>query len=89
MAVVDLAIQAPAHNSVFAGSTQANVRLAGQVVSPSANPLYFKWYSSLHLPPESDPTNTALNQDGDNPLDFVTPLAVGSHILTFTAKDQR
>ncbi|NET39423.1 MAG: hypothetical protein F6K19_46905, partial [Cyanothece sp. SIO1E1] len=42
-----------------------------------------------HLPPESDPTNTALNQDGDNPLDFVTPLAVGSHILTFTAKDQR
>jgi len=83
MSLVHLEILEPQHQARFAGT--GTVRLHGRVVSQGHRPLFFKWYSSLHAP--SDATKVALNGPTDNALDVVTSLAVGSHILTFTAKD--
>lgn len=87
MSVVNLAILEPQHQAKLTGVTK--VRLRGNVLSTGHRPLFFKWYSSLNIP--SDPNNPALkdltNNPPQNPLDFETSLKVGSHVLTFTAKD--
>ncbi len=87
MSIVQLQILEPQHGAHFQGVSQSQVRLRGQLLSSGHPPLFFKWYSSLHVPPQSDPTNAALNGPADNPLDFPRSLKVGSHVLTFTAKD--
>lgn len=90
MAEVKLAILEPLHQAILIGPAAASVRLRGQVLdSPiPSNTLFFKWYSSLNLPPSGDPTNVALNQPTDPPLNFVKALSVGSHTVILSAKDQ-
>src|SRR5215475_6621220 len=85
MPSIELEILEPQHNATLVGG--APVRLRGRVVTPSPPPLFFKWYSSLNVP--SDVSKVALNFVDDQALDFTTPLGVGSHVLTFTAKDVR
>jgi len=85
MSKVELEILSPANGKVFVGVTE--LRLQGRLLSTGDEPLYHKWYSSLHLPPAEALPNAALNKPEDNPFDFKAALGVGSHILTFTAKD--
>lgn len=78
MGVVSLAIVEPQNGQRFLGAEASNVSLRGRVDSSGHGALYYKWYSNLA---------DVLNGSSDNPLDFAKPLAVGSHVLTFTAKD--
>jgi hypothetical protein len=88
MSIVQLQILEPQRGAHFQGISQSQVRMRGQVLSTGHPPLFFKWYSSLHFPPQSDPKNAALNSPADDPLNFTPSLTVGSHVLTFTAKDK-
>jgi hypothetical protein len=78
MSVVSLAIVEPHDGQRFLGAEASDVRLRGRVDSSGHGSLYYKWYSGLA---------DVLNGASDNPFDFTKPLAVGSHVLTFTAKD--
>lgn len=80
---VVLEILEPNHGAVIAGTS--SVRLRGRVNSRGHGPLFLKWYSSLRI--VSDLDDVPLNRPSDNQLDFVTPLTVGSHVLTLAAKD--
>lgn len=79
MGEVKLAILEPQNGQRFVGPSQTNVRLRGKVLSTGHGPLFFRWYGGA---------SGALNTPSDNPLDLTKPLAVGSHVLTFTAKDR-
>ena len=83
MSVIQLRIIEPQNGTAFPGVS--SVHLRGSLESSGHRPLFYKWYSSLNAP--IDPANTALNQPGDNPLDFAAALKLGSHVITFTAKD--
>ena len=83
MSVIQLRIIEPQNGTAFPGVS--SVHLRGSLESSGHHPLFYKWYSSLNAP--IDPANTALNQPGDNPLDFAATLKLGSHVITFTAKD--
>jgi hypothetical protein len=85
MAVVNLRIDEPAHNSDRFGP--AATHLLGTVLSSGHPPLTFKWYSSL-VPPPGGSTDASI--PGSNSLDFTIPspgLPVGSQVITFSAKD--
>jgi hypothetical protein len=79
-----LQINQPAHGQVFVGvgaATSAGVPLSGSIVATSfPNPaaLFRKWYSSLVSDPAGIGASDALTAQ----------LAVGSHTLTYTVKDQ-
>lgn len=91
MGLVRLSIVQPQPAQIFVGNQASRVRLQGRV-EPRAEaypPLSYRWYSSLHAPADAgSPADVALNQADDNPLDMHKALKVGTHILTFTAKDQ-
>lgn len=78
MSTVELAIVEPQDERRFLGAEASIVRFRGRLDSSGHGDLYYKWYSSLA---------DVLNRASDNPLDFTKPLAIGSHTLTFTAKD--
>src|SRR5215210_1174620 len=78
MSVVKLAILEPQTGQRFLGAGASSVRLRGELRSSGHGTLYYRWYSSLA---------DALNGASDDPFDFMKPLAVGSHVLTFTTKD--
>jgi hypothetical protein len=78
MGVVKLSIVEPQHGQSFQGAETSNVRLRGELRSSGHGTLYYRWYSSLA---------GALNGASDSPFDLMKPLAVGSHVLTFTTKD--
>jgi hypothetical protein len=78
MGVVKLSIVEPQHGQSFQGAEASNVRLRGELRSSGHGTLYYRWYSSLA---------GALNGASDSPFDLMKPLAVGSHVLTFTTKD--
>ena len=79
MGEVKLAILEPQNGQRFVGQSQANVRLRGNILSTGHGTLYHRWYGA---------SSGAINTPSDNPLDLTKPLAVGSHVLTFTAKDR-
>jgi hypothetical protein len=84
MGVVQLTITKPANGQVFTGA--AAVPLAGRVDSTPTGPLFFAWYSSLFVAP--DPvTDAALHRPANPQAEVTKPLEVGTHVLTFTAKD--
>lgn len=56
----------------------AKVNLRGGVPSTGHGPLFYRWYSGLE---------GALNEASTSAVEIEGPLTVGSHILTFTAKD--
>ncbi|MFQ5629742.1 MAG: hypothetical protein ACE5I1_13340 [bacterium] len=93
MADVQIGILQPANNQIFIGIEAENIAFRGQVDPNAPQPLFFKWYSSLNKPegitgPE-DAHKASLNKKNvDNPLNFAKPLDIGSHIITFTAKDR-
>jgi hypothetical protein len=77
MAVVKLAIVEPQNGQRFSGSAQAaSVRLRGS--TSSTRPLFYRWYSGI---------DGELNEASASALDIQRPLTVGSHVITFTAKD--
>ena len=83
MGVVQLAITKPADGAVFVAE---DVPLAGRVDSTPSGPLFYAWYSSLHVAP--DPvTDSALHRPSDPAAEVKKTLEVGTHVLTFTAKD--
>jgi hypothetical protein len=85
MAVVNLQILEPAHNSDRFGPSAT--RLRGAVLSTGHPALTFKWYSSL-VPPPAGLKDASI--PGSNSLDFTLPspgLPVGSQVITFSAKD--
>ena len=84
MAVVELAIVSPAHGTVVVATNQ--LRLVGDVRSTGHPPLFFSWYSSLHVATGLD--DVALSGTGPSPLDLTTPVGVGSHVLSLTARDR-
>jgi hypothetical protein len=97
MSVIELQILKPglvepAHNTIFKPSSshdpyeieEVEVKLTGKTVLNYASPLFYKWYSSLNIQLKPNLPNFALSKD----LDFEESLAVGSHIITFTARDQ-
>lgn len=90
MSIIQLRILKPEHQTNFSDSAPVLVQFQGEVTErpETAGSLFFNWYSSLNVAPESDPTNVMLNQSGDDPFNFTKPLSVGSHVLTFVAKDQ-
>lgn len=77
MGIVSLSILDPQHESQFVGATASSVRLRGSVSSGHGT-LFYRWYSSL---------GGALSDSLTNALDIIRPLAVGSHVLTLSAKD--
>lgn len=79
MGEVKLAILEPQNGQRFVGPSQTNVRMRGNVLSAGHGTLHYRWYGGA---------SGALNTPSDNPLDLTKPLAVGSHVLTFTAKDK-
>jgi hypothetical protein len=81
MGVLALQILEPANGATFTGA--APVRLRGQVTPVPGVTLFPKWYSSLEAP---NPPGSPL-PDGGSPFDFTTPLGIGTHIISFTAKD--
>jgi hypothetical protein len=78
MGVVQLAIIEPQNGQRFLGAQASSVRLRGELLSSGHGTLYYRWYSSQA---------GALNEASDDHFDFTKPLAVGSHVLTFTTKD--
>jgi len=91
MSTVSLQILSPAHNTTFVSAAADTVNLRGEVTQATSGTLYYKWYSSLNNPAginsPQDAAKAALNWPNHNALALTVPLAVGSHILTFTAKD--
>jgi hypothetical protein len=91
MSVVKLKINEPQHGQNFLG---ASIRMRGEVLSTGHPQLHFKWYSNL-VPPKPPPpptnvppnTEAAINGAGDNPLNFMATLPVGTHIITFAASN--
>ena len=83
MGIVHLEILEPLNGQRVAGS--APVRFRGRVLSSGHPPLFYKWYSSLHAP--TDVTQVAMNTPADDPFDFSRTPGVGSHVVTFAAKD--
>lgn len=91
-----LVVDAPANGAVFvapgtppaAGTPPtASVAFAGQVVNPPAGvTLFYKWYSSLYTPAAAN--LVALNAPNFTQTGGSIALQVGTHVLTFTAKDQ-
>lgn len=91
-----LVINAPANGAVFvAPGTQpvagtpptAGVAFAGHLVNPPAGvTLFYKWYSSLYTP--ADANLVALNAPNFTQTGGSIALQIGTHVLTFTAKDQ-
>jgi hypothetical protein len=77
MGNVNLAILEPENGKPFSGSAQAaSVRLRGSTLS--TGPLFYRWYSGI---------DGELNETSASALDIQRPLTVGSHVITFTAKD--
>ncbi len=93
MATVELHITNPSHNSVLSGPAQASLTLSGTTTHPNPTALFYKWYSSLYNPAgiasAADAPKAALNfpNHGVSALNFSASLAVGTHVLTLTAKD--
>ena len=85
MSVIELAIHEPQHQQRFVEPDA--VRLSGQVEDTDADDLHLEWYSSLHEPDADAPERTTLNGADDDPLDFSRHLPLGTHVLTFTARD--
>lgn len=56
----------------------AKVKLSGSVPSAGHGTLYYRWYSAIE---------GALNEASTGDVEIDAPLTVGSHVLTFTAKD--
>ncbi len=82
MSTLQLNILSPSHQATFVGPVQANVTFQGEVIPDESTPnqLFFDWYSSLN----TDADDPAL----DNRLRFTRSLAMGSHVITLTAKDR-
>jgi hypothetical protein len=78
MGAVELAILQPQHGQRFQGVAASRVRLRGSVLPTVHAPLFYRWYSSL---------SGELTESSSAALDTEKSLAVGSHALTFTAKD--
>jgi len=74
MAIVKLQILEPADGQTFEGT--GNVHMRGAVTDGQTGPLFFKWYSNL----APAPIGTM--------LDFMATLGVGSHTVSFVAKDR-
>jgi hypothetical protein len=94
MASVELHITNPAQpNAILLGPGQAALTLRGTTTHPNPSSLFFKWYSSLYNPPgiaePEDAPKAAMNfpNHGVSALNFSTTLALGSHVLSLTAKD--
>lgn len=86
MGVVRLTITKPANGQVFCGAEADTVPLAGRIDSTPSGPLFYAWYSSLYVAP--DPlTDAALHRPSNPQIEAAKPLEVGTHVLTFTAKD--
>src|SRR5215210_3585116 len=79
MGEVKLTILEPQNGQRFVGPSQTNVRMRGNILSTGHGTLHYRWYGGA---------SGALNTPSDNPLDLTKPLTVGSHVLTFTAKDR-
>lgn len=80
MPEIELRMDQPSHEASFAATgaaTTVDVPLAGTVLSTGHEPapLFFVWYSSL----EDELSRAAV---------ATVQLPVGSHVITFTAKDQ-
>ncbi len=74
-----LKIDEPLHGQRFQGTAEAaSVKLGGSVLSTGHGPLFFRWYSGVA---------GEMNEASVSALDMEKPLAVGSHVLTLTAKD--
>jgi hypothetical protein len=84
MPIVQLQITSPASDAVVIGA--APLALRGSVMSSGHPQLFFKWYSSLNAP--QDASQAALNWSNLAALSFDTPLDVGSHVITLSAKDR-
>src|SRR5829696_101030 len=61
------------------GPTQSTVTLRGSVTPAGHGTLYYKWYSGI---------SGELNAPSQDLSPLTTTLSVGSHVLTFTAKDR-
>jgi hypothetical protein len=79
MPALPLQLLEPANGASFAGAAADAVRLRGALAGPPPTPLFFKWYSSL----SADPLPFAVGSH----FDFTANLKVGTHVLTFSAKD--
>ncbi|MFD2082921.1 hypothetical protein SAMN05421678_12918 [Actinopolymorpha cephalotaxi] len=99
MGLVTMSIAEPAHDSRVAGRTQ-QVHFRGRIdaVDPAAGQLWTRWYSSLPAAPGIPPdprsgTTVDLDKVAISPpggaLAFDRTLWIGSHTITFTAKDVR
>ena len=77
MGALQLQILEPANGTTLAGT--GAVRLRGALNSLAPAPLFYKWYSSLAADPLPFPAG--------GHFDFTTTLRVGTHVLTFSAKD--
>lgn len=79
MGRVALSILEPQNGQRFSGNAQAaNVRLRGGVPTTGHGPLFYRWYSGI---------DGELNDASATAVEIQKPLTVGSHVLTFTAKD--
>jgi hypothetical protein len=98
MAVVDLEILKPKDSQRFIGATSPaggnsgktkKVSFKGEVKGHPKQVLYLKWYSSLNTNEDNNYAIHAAEYDPAHPQQdsFSIPLTVGSHVITFTAKD--
>jgi hypothetical protein len=84
MGVVQLTITKPDNGQIFRGAE--SVPLAGRLDSVPSGQLFYAWYSSLYVAP--DPVaDSALHRPSNPETEVAKPLEVGTHVLTFTAKD--
>ncbi len=79
MPPLPLQLLEPATGTGFIGTAADAVRMRGALAGPPPAPLFFKWYSSL----AADPLPFAAGAQ----FDFTANLKVGTHVLTFSAKD--
>lgn len=84
MGVLRLTITKPANGQVFTGA--AAVPLAGRLDSDHNGPLFYAWYSSLYVAP-FPLIDAALHRPADPRVEVTKPLEIGSHVLTFMAKN--
>ena len=87
---LQLVIDAPPNGATFAAQGMAAdvaVAFAGHAPDPPAGvTLFYKWYSSLYTP--ADANLVALNAPNFTLPGGSIRLKAGTHVLTFTAKDQ-
>jgi hypothetical protein len=88
MAAVGLRIIEPENDAAFTGIPTVIFR--GAVIdlpaTLAAQPLYFRWYSSLHSPPPGHYSMSDALTDAATPSPEL--MGMGSHVITFAASDR-